>query len=219
MLNFVRPRDEDKKELKRLCRDRIWGVEGFTLLEAGSLYENNFWCGKNDEGEIRALIFDNGNESYKVFGEEIPEMLLTEKFCTMIYKKASVTVSENVRELSSREIEEFYKLYSGSSSLSFDDSARYVHSLRCKMRSLSCFFGIFSENKLVSVAAVTGMNEKYALIGNVFTSEQFRNRGLALRCINKCIEFSLSAGKLPCLFCKAEMRDFYKKLGFSEYYE
>lgn len=219
MLKFIRPREEDKEELRELCRDGIWGVEGFTLLEAGSSFENNFWCGKNDEGEIRALVFDNGNESYKVFGEEIPEMLLTEKICVMIYEKASVMPTENVRELSNSEIEEFYKLYSGSPSLSFDDSARYVRSLRSKMRSLSCFFGIFSENKLVSVAAVTGMNEKYALIGNVFTSEQFRHKGLARESINKCIEFSLSAGKLPCLFCKAEMRDFYKKLGFSEYYE
>lgn len=219
MLKFIRPREEDREEIKMLCRDSIWGVEGFTLLEEGSSYENSFWCGKNDNGETKALIFDNGNESYKVFGEDIPEMLLTEKICTMIYEKTSASAAENVRELSNREIEEFYKLYSGTSSLSFDDSARYVRSLRSKMRSLSCFFGIFSENKLISVAAVTGMNEKYALIGNVFTSEQYRNRGLARDGINKCIEFSLLRGKIPCLFCKAEMRDFYKKLGFREYYE
>ena len=219
MLKFVRPREEDMAELHELCYEKIWGVEGFSLLEEGSLYENNFWCGKNDREEIKALIFDNGNISYKVFGEDIPEMLLTEKNCTMIYKKAFFGLNENARELSNGEIEEFYKLYSGSSSLSFDDSARYVSSLRRKMRGLSCFFGIFSENKLISVAAVTGMNEKYALIGNVFTAEQYRNRGLARDCINKCIEFSLSRGKIPCLFCKEEMKDFYKKLGFCEYYE
>ena len=219
MLKFVRPREEDLAELHELCYEKIWGVEGFSLLEEGSLYENNFWCGKNDREEIKALIFDNGNISYKVFGEDIPEMLLTEKNCTMIYEKAFFGMNENVRELSNGEIEEFYKLYSGSSSLSFDDGARYVSSLRRKMRGLSCFFGIFSENKLISVAAVTGMNEKYALIGNVFTAEQYRNRGLARDCINKCIEFSLSRGKIPCLFCKEEMKDFYKKLGFCEYYE
>lgn len=215
MLKFMRACEDDREVLKDLCRDSIHGTEVFTFLSAhsGSI-EENFWCGKNENGVIKTLIFNDGDDSFLIFGDEYPCELVTGFRHTMIYKAKSCELFSEPKELCNSRIAGFYKTYSGLSDMSFDDKARYVHVVHCKNKDLCRFFGITENGKLIAVSAVTAMNEKYALIGNVFTHMDYRDRGLAKKCISKCIEFSLLRGKTPFLCCMPHMVNYYKRLGF-----
>ncbi len=214
MLNFTRARENDRMILKELCKASLHGTEAFACLCVPAFPpEEHFWCGRDEKGEIRALLFENGDGCYPVFGKEFPEKFLGEKREAMIYNKKDCDAVPDVTELSNRSIAQFYELHSG---LSFDNKRRYVYALHCKNNGLCRFFGIEDGGELLSVAAVTAVNEKYALIGNVFTREDKRNRGLAKKCLMKCIEYALSEEKTPFLYCKREMIDYYERTGFEK---
>lgn len=219
MLKFRRMCEADREILKSRCRDIIHGTESFTYLSCISRTEEFFWCGVTENDEIKALIINTGDGNFRAFGEEIPGFLKLEKRCTMVYSKNEVIFENDVTELENRHISEFYKKYSSSSSMGFDDKIRYVNTLHCKNKGYCRFFGITENDTLISVSAVTAENDKYALIGNVFTIPGERNKGFAGICVKKCIEFSLSQGKTPFLYCNENMKDYYKKLGFEEIYD
>jgi len=217
MLKFVKATDEDVFILKDLCRDTPEGAEAYTFL---TLYPSDvteaFFCGKDENGVIKSVVFDNGDENIRVTGDgDIPFMSFQPK-CLMIYDKHECP-SFSAERIDGREIMEIYKLISGKNSLSFDDERRYVMRLRCVNSSLGAVFGIYEKGELVSVSCVSAENEKYALISDVFTREDKRNKGYARRCVDAGINYSLSKGKIPFLRCEEKMCEYYKKAGFSYY--
>ncbi|MBR3766795.1 MAG: GNAT family N-acetyltransferase [Clostridia bacterium] len=217
MLKFSPPDNNVKELLLPLCRDTISGTEAYTFLK---LYENipegSFWCGKNENGEIESLIFNNGDEDIKVFGSEFSELFLFSEKCLMIYENKTLPQSEAV-EIEGNKLLDFYKLISESDKLSFDNERRYVLRLRSVNKGLSKIFAVFLGEKLVSCAAISAVNEKYALIADVFTHPEYRKKGYAAKCVKTCVNYALSQGKIPYLRCEEKMCDYYKKLGFSYY--
>lgn len=219
MLKFRRMSEADREILKNRCRDILHGTESFTYLSCIYDTEEFFWCGVDERDEIKTLIMNTGDGNFPVFGEEIPSFLTIDKRCTMVYGGTEIVADDEVTELENRRIGEFYELYSSSHYMGFDDKIRYVNTLHCKNKGFCKFFGIIRNDNLVSVSAVTAINDRFALIGNVFTIQSRRNEGLAEKCVKKCIEFSLSQGKIPFLYCEENMREYYKKSGFEEIYE
>ena len=134
----------------------------------------------------------------------------------MIYNKSTAEAGD-ARMLQGREILALYKLLSGKSTLSFDDERRYVLRLRAVNAGLAAVFGIMEEGRLVSSASVSSMNDKYAVIADVFSDEGYRCRGLARRCLMSAVGFSLSRGRIPVLLCDEKMCSYYEKAGFVIY--
>ncbi len=216
MLKFRRITEADREILKNRCRDILHGTESFTCLSCLSHCEELFWCGVTENDEIKALIINTGDGNFTVFGDETPDFIALEKRCTMVYRKNEAFSENDVTELENSQIAQFYKKYSSASSMGFDDMTRYVNTLHCKNKGFCKFFGIKEKGSLISVAAVVGVNDKFSLIGNVFTVKEKRGQGFARKCVEKCIEFSVLQGKIPVLYCDENMTAYYKGLGFEE---
>ncbi|MEG0898539.1 MAG: GNAT family N-acetyltransferase [Oscillospiraceae bacterium] len=71
------------------------------------------------------------------------------------------------------------------------------------------------DDKIVSCALVLASTESDALIGGVATLEEYRNLGLAQKCIYELI--SRNINKNIFIFCKEDKICFYNKLGFEKY--
>lgn len=71
--------------------------------------------------------------------------------------------------------------------------------------------------EVVAMAKSTSENKTHAMIVGVGTHPNFRNRGLATRCIVRICNELLSEGKKPCLFYdNEEAGKIYRKLGFED---
>lgn len=217
MLKFTYPENREKELLLSLCKDSITGIEAYTFLKIHeNIPENSFWCGRDEKGEIKSLVFNNGDEDIKVYGQEFSGLFTFAEHCIMVYEGNSFS-ENNVREITGKALMDFYKLISESDILSYSDERRYVLRLRAVNKGFAEVIGVFCNEKPVSVAAVSATNEKYALIGDVFTKKEFRNKGLSTLCVRALVSHILSAGKIPVLYCSEEMFEFYKRSGFSYY--
>ncbi len=175
-----------------------------------------FFVGEDENADVKSIVFDTGDEYFLVYGEEFPELFTQCRKCIMIYSKS--TAEEGSAEmLQGREITELYRLLSGKNTLSFDDERRYVLRLRAVNAGLAAVFGIREGERLVSSASISSMNEKYAVIADVFTDKDFRSRSLARRCLMSCVDFSLKNGRTPILLCDGKMCPYYEKAGFIIY--
>ncbi len=217
MLKFTYPEACEKELLLSLCKDSITGTEAYTFLKLHEdIPEESFWCGRDEKGEIKSLVFNNGDEDIKVYGEEFSQLFSFGNHCIMVYEGAAFC-ENTVNVITGRDLLDFYRLISESDTLSFADERRYVLRLKAVNRGLSKVFGVISDDKLVSASAVSAINEKYALIGDVFTKKEFRSKGLGALCVRAAVSYILSQGKIPVLYCSEELCGFYKRSGFSYY--
>ncbi len=217
MLEFALMTKEQSELLLPLCKDNIGGTEGYSSLISGE--DNFFWAGRDEEGHIKSLAFDNSDEFIKVFGDSFPPFLTFNEKCLMVYEdKGKVFSSKKceIKSITGKELLQVLRLL-GEGEMTFDDKRRYVTRLRYVNRGLSAVFGIYSDGVPVCCAFVGAVNEKYALISNVFTKKEFRGRGYAALCVAKCISYSLERGLIPYLRCEENMRSYYEKSGFVYY--
>lgn len=217
MLRFTRPENEEKELILSICKENIRGCEAYsTLCLDDGIPDGTFWCGRDEKGDIISLVFNNGDADIRITGEDFPELFSFADGCIMIYA-ADFSDEGYARSVTGKELLDFYRLISGLEELSFDDEKRYVNRLRAVNRGFARVFGIYENESLVSSAAVTAMNEKYALIGDVFTKKESRGRGLASCCIKSAVSFILSKKRIPVLYCSEELCGFYEKAGFLYY--
>ena len=78
-------------------------------------------------------------------------------------------------------------------------------------------FGLFENNKLISVGSWFRRNELEAQFRKLATVEQFRNMGFGTLLLSHIIEFSKTE-KIKTLWCNARVDalNFYKRKGFTE---
>ena len=213
MLNFRKAQTQDKELIKALTGSTPEGAVCFTfLMSAGESFCESFLLGE-ENGEVKSIIFDTGNEYFLVYGDEFPELLTRCEKTVMIYEKkeAPWCLAEIIE---GRGIQEIYKLMSDRSSLFFDDERRYVLRLRALNAGHSAVFGIKKDGLLVSCAAVSSMNERFGVIGDVYTKAEERCKGYAMDCLMTATEFILSRGRIPMLLCDEKMCRYYEKAGF-----
>lgn len=217
MLKFRKAVKEDKDKISSLISNTVEGAMAFSVLfSSADGISDFFFVGEDENADVKSIVFDTGDEYFLVYGEEFPELFTRCRKCIMIYNKS--TAEEGSAEmLQGREITELYRLLSGKNTLSFDDERRYVLRLRAVNAGLAAVFGIREGERLVASASISSMNEKYALISDVFTDKDFRSRGLARRCLMSCVDFSLKNGRIPMLLCDGKMCPYYEKAGFIIY--
>lgn len=217
MLKFTQPEKTEEELLKKLCADSPEGVQAYTLLCINdSIPDGVFFCGRDEENSIRSLVFNDGDEYFRVFGKEFSPLFTFNEKNVLIYDKKTPPENE-ATEIRGKELLELYRLISQSDSLSFDNEKRYVDRLKAVNKGYAKAFGIYKKGRLISVACVSGINEKYALISDVFTSPSYRNQGLARLLTEKCIGYIHSIKRTPFLRCEKEMCPYYEKLGFRFY--
>lgn len=216
MLNFTRAKKEERDLLLSLTSHTINGASAYSyLFTHGDCDEAAFFCGRNKEGEIKSLVFNDGDEFIRAYGDEFPDFLPLNEKCLMVYPGTECPRNDS-RQITGTELLNVYRLLGGGR-LSFDDERRYVLRLKNVNAGLSAVFGIFDDEGLASTAAVGAMNLKYGLIADVFTHPDFRCRGYASTVLRSCMAFILSNGRIPYLRCEEAMRPYYEKAGFIYY--
>ena len=217
MLKFRKAVKEEKEKISSLISDTIEGAVAFSALVASAEDISDFFLpGEDENGDIKSIVFDTGDEYFLVYGEEFPSLLTRCKKTIMIYR-GETSVKGDALLLEGKEILELYKLLSGRNSLSFDDERRYVLRLRAVNSGLAAVFGIRDNGRLVASASISSVNRSFALIADVFTAEDYRCQGLARRCLLSCVEYALKKGVTPVLLCDEKMCPYYEKAGFEIY--
>lgn len=184
-----------------------------------------FLLGKDKSGAVEEVIFVFGGTGYvfkrgkkpEVFGEfsMTPDGEVSgTPLCAAELNGKAPDGGVPVRLLEGTEIIGAYELITGGK-MTEGDSVRYVFRVRASNRGAARVFGVFGESGiLTATASVVAENEKYALIGDVFTSPDFRGKGLAGALCAECCRSSLSRGKTPWLLCEEKMLPFYENMGF-----
>jgi len=217
MLKFRKAVKEDTEKISSLISDTARGAVAFSVLYASFDDASDFFfLGEDENADIKSIVFDTGDEYFLVYGEEFPGIFERCRKNIMIYP-ADCAESGSSEMLQGRETIELYKLLTGKNTLSFDDERRYVLRLRAVNAGLAAVFGIREEGRLVSSACIVSENERYAVIGDVFTDADFRKKGLARRCLMSCADFALKKGRIPVLLCDDKMCSYYEKAGFVIY--
>ena len=184
-----------------------------------------FLLGKDKSGTVEEVIFCFGGTGYvfkkdkkpEVFGEftMTPDGEVSgTPLCAAELNGKAPDGGVPVRLLEGTEIIGAYELITGGK-MTEGDSVRYVFRVRASNRGAARVFGVFNDKGiLTATASVVAENEKYALIGDVFTAPDCRGKGLAGALCAECCRFSLSCGKTPWLLCEEKMLPFYENMGF-----
>lgn len=217
----------DLREIIRITRTVREGCEPFMHCALdGEKAAERFLVGKNGNGITEKLIFSYGGTacafdgqsaeiriscSVSPLGEIGGSVPVSVQYCAGIpAAQPSAQLIEGTRILQT-----FLLMTDGK--MTVGDEMRYTLRVRASMRSLSTVFGSFdTDGQLVSTASIVAENEKYALIGDVFTRADKRGRGLAAELCLACCRASLEKGKIPWLMCAPEMLPYYTRLGFRE---
>ncbi|SCH09348.1 MULTISPECIES: GNAT family N-acetyltransferase [unclassified Romboutsia] len=136
------------------------------------------------------------------------------KFCKLedkeLLKEDNVNIK--VKKMKFRHLGKVAKLYEAIDE--FENTT--VDNLRNGLKTGRGYF-IEVDKNIVAMAKSTAENKKYAMIVGVGTHPNYRNRGLATKCIVKICSELLDENKTPCLFYDNEKAGaIYHKLGFKK---
>lgn len=213
-------------EAKELFSGLREGSEPYTHIALDGINAAEcFLLGKDKYGTVEEVIFVFGGTGYvfkrgkkpEVFGEftVTPGGVVSgAPLCIAEFNGKIPEYSVSVRLLEGTEIIRAYELITGGK-MTEGDSVRYVFRVRASNRGAACVFGAFNDKGiLTATASVVAENEKYTLIGDVFTDPDFRGKGLARALCAECCRASLESGKTPWLLCEGKMLPFYENMGF-----
>lgn len=217
--------EKDLREIMKITRTVREGCEPFTHCALdGEKAAECFLMGKTPEGKTEKLIFSYGGTVYAL-GGGTPE-IRTDGIVTPFgnvtggipavaeYIGTAPSHGNAALRLSGTQIMQSFLLMTGGK-MTAGDEMRYVFRVRASRHGRSTVFGIFdTAGALMSTASVVAENEKYALIGDVFTRPDARRRGLAAEVCLECCRAALEKGKTPWLMCSAAMLPYYTRLGF-----
>ena len=134
------------------------------------------------------------------------------KFCKLEDKKylQDNRVDIKVKKMRFRHLNKVTKLYEVIDE--FENTT--VESLRSGLKTGRGYY-IDIDRQIVAMAKSTSESRQYAMIVGVGTHPDYRNRGLATKCIVKLCSELLDENKIPCLFYdNEEAGNIYRKLGF-----
>lgn len=218
LLYTVPSGENDLREIIKMTRTVREGCEPFVHCTLdGEKAAERFFIGKTPDGKTEKLIFAYGGTTY-VFGGQSPEIRTQSgvdlfgnvngntpaaaEFCGKI--PAAQTVQAAVRLSETQILQSFLLMTDGK--MTVGDEMRYVLRVRTSRRGHGAVFGIFDDNgMLAATSSIIAENEKYALIGDVFTRPDSRRRGLAAMLCLECCREALGKGKIPWLMCTPAM--------------
>ncbi len=225
-LIYRSPAPAELEGIKDSLKFSLLGTQGYMhIVVDGELSAELFKVGVDEKGEIKDLLFTTGDIIYRfrnsreyVFhnAELLPSgEIKGDAPAVMVYSgERQRCESDNVRQLTGREISDAFNLFTGGN-MTRGDEIRYTFRVRCSNREKAAVYGIYdSENNLLSTASIIAINEKYALIGDIFTRPDARGQHFATSLCQHCSREILKKNKTPFLLCNRSMTEFYKKIEF-----
>lgn len=225
-LKYRLPDAADKKKLAALSRDNIGMTDVYTYVRLHPEAEtaSRLWTG--GDGEIEAVIYDDGsyftvndirNGAFTAAMSVKNRSLFVPprrkyRLAVMEYGGNGAEPSKNAVPLTGKDIISALRLMSGEEKLPDYLEKRYVDIVRGINAGLYAYYGVFENGALVSCGGIVASNEKYALLGNIFTKEEYRRRGLASDIVKTLVNDSVKKGLIPILYCEKRMTGFYEKL-------
>ena len=231
-LTFRQAREEDVPELLAFCAGKPCGAEVYTSLKlcGAEPAVGSLWTGTDAAGRLRLAIYDNGSyatcltarRGYAVqFPKDAAAVDLFKKpprqrrLCRMVYTGAAVPFPDGAATLRGTAIMDMYKAIKETDALSDKAERRYVFRVRAINAGLSEVFALYEDGQLAATACLFAKNERYALIGDVFTVYRYRYQGYATRLVNACVARAQQQNLTPILYCHKDLRKFYKRMGFA----
>ncbi|MBQ6066076.1 MAG: GNAT family N-acetyltransferase [Clostridia bacterium] len=231
-LTYRQATADDADRIMAFCRDKPCGTEIHTSVKLnGEKTEIGcLWTGTDGAGLLRLVVYDNGSYvTYLTrrsgFVAKPPKEDGFDRFaapkrkarlCRMVYRGGTPSFPEGVTALRGTALLEMYKAVRETDALNDRTERRYVARARAVNAGLAETFGIYEDGKIASTAGICAKNERYALIGDVYTVYQYRFQGYAAKLVNACVAAAREQGLTPVLYCEKGMRKFYRKLGFVE---
>lgn len=227
---YRQPDENDRETLLALSREAVGMTDVYTYvsLHPALPQDSRLWLAENGT-EITCVLYDDGayytrNEladgSFAavrtVHGVPIFAAPRDQYRLVLMEGREEGKVCENVVPLTGKELLGVLRLMSDTQTLPDYLEKRYVDIVRGINAGLCSYLGVYEDGALVSCGGIAASNEKYALIGNIFTREDRRGRGLASGIVNALAKEARRKGLVPILYCEKQMSGFYRRLGFYE---
>lgn len=227
---YRQPDENDRETLLALSREDVGMTDVYTYVSLHPALPQDFrlWLAENGT-EITCVLYDDGayytrNEladgSFAAVRtvQGVPIFAAPrEKYRLVLMEgREEGKVCENVVPLTGKELLGVLRLMSDTQTLPDYLEKRYVDIVRGINAGLCSYLGVYEDGALVSCGGIVASNEKYALIGNIFTREDRRGKGLARTVVTTLVNEAKQKDLIPILYCEKETTGFYRKLGFFE---
>lgn len=229
-LKYRQPDESDEEALLTLSRAAVGMTDVYTYirLHPDLPQDSRLWIGEKEA--LRSVVYDDGSyftvndvcsgdflavrstKGVSLFKKPKDKYLLA----VMEYAGETFCAGDKPVPLAGKELLSVLRLLSGKETLPDYLEKRYVDIVRGVNAGLCAYRGINENNTLVSCGGIVASNEKYALLGNIFTREDRRGAGLASAVVKSLVNEAKRKELIPILYCEKETTGFYRKLGFSE---
>ena len=227
-LKYRQPDPHEADMLLDISRTGIGMTDVYTYirLHPELPQDARLWLAEKDG--IRSVIYDDG--AYFTFngitdkkfiaaktvkGESLfkspkeKHRLVLMEYRGMYEDEASRTVP-----IAGKAVLDVFRLMSSCERLPEYLEKRYVDTVRGINAGLCTYRGIYDNGVLAACGGTVASNEKYALIGNIFTKEGYRGRHFASDTVKALANDAIKKGLIPVLYCEKEMTGFYEARGF-----
>ena len=230
---YTRLRPGDEPTLRSWCAAHVLGTELFTALALepdGT--DGRIWVARSGDGAPAAAVYCCTSYSVYLSPERAgvgrntagAPLLLgmprrRDRYVVMEKRGATASVpAPAVRQAEGEKLRALFAMMGmGWGILSRQmQELNYIYQQRCANRGLAAAFGAYENGAPVSCAMICAENERFALIGNVFTRPEFRGRGYASAVLAACEAFAAEQGRTPVLYCKKQTAAFYRGRGYKK---
>ena len=227
-IKYRQPGADEAESLLALSASPIGMTDVYTYVKLHPDIQQNsrLWLGEKN-GSL-TVLYDDGayftkNDTAKNVFCAVRSVKGTSMFSApqkkyrlalMEYKGGVPETDGDTVTLAGKDVLAALHLISGNETLPDYLEKRYVDIARGINAGLCVYCGIYENGALVSCGGIAASNEKYALIGNIFTKESCRRRGLAAKTVKALVSAALEKGLTPILYCEKEMTGYYEKLQF-----
>lgn len=230
-LRYTRETAPHLEEIRRLSARSPWGAAVFTASYLLPENENGaMWAGLDEYGRLSAVVFQDGRSrtwltekggavSLPPPGIEAADFFMPpkrrERLSLMALSSLPAVPCPGPEETTAAVWDTLAMICGDAPGA--EAEKRAVLFLRAAAAGRAAAFTLRDESGRVEAAAqLLAANERYALIGNVYTRKDCRQKGDATRLIAACGAYAVRKGLTPVLYCERNMRRFYAARGYRE---
>lgn len=200
-------------ELLPFVRNSLAGVSLYTDIKCGLTNVCGLTTELSEDGSVLNIFYDNTWRSCVLSvkdGQAVCED--GESACVLVYSGGGVKAPRGVKKAENvSEVGDCLELCIGAN----DDEIYRIFS-RSRKGYASVYYIGDGCGGIAATGSIVAKNRKYAVIGDIYTAESCRGKGLAAEILYACVADALGEGLIPALYCKPEMKNYYLQKGFSE---
>ena len=228
-LTFRQATEADAAAIAAFCADKPCGAEVFTAvrLDGANVAVGSLWVAADRDGRLLQVIYDNGAYVTRLTARgavvsrpprggvslfRAPRR--RERLRRMVCRRAGAVFPDGAQTVRGTALLDVYKAVRETETLTDRAERRYVQRARAVNAGLAETFAVYEDGRMAATASLCAENERFALIGDVYTRYPYRFQGYAKKLVNACVARAQAQGLTPVLYCDKRMRRFYRRLGF-----